>query len=302
MKKLDLTVRIGRLRLNTPVICASGTFDLDENLLALTKSTCIGAIVTKTITLTPRQGNRPPRIVERKCGIINSIGLENPGWEGFLKEKVPLVKKIQPEVIVSIAGEVPVEFKELARRLDTLPEVGGVELNLSCPNLGKQELISQSAGATYRVTKAVRGVTEKTLIVKLTPEVTDIREVARAAEKAGADAISLVNTFFALAIDVERRKFILGNIYGGYSGPAIKPLSLYRVWQVATTVKIPVIGGGGIFSPDDAIEFLLAGAKAVSIGTVNMINPKAAQEITEGIKKYMRRHNLTGIRQIKLVR
>ncbi len=299
MNKMDLRVGIGKLKLKNPIICASGTFGFGDELKGLADFSFIGAIVAKTITLRPRQGNPPPRIYETSCGVINSIGLENPGSEAFIKEKPPALKGLGQKHIVSIGGSSKKECEKLIKRLNKEKDIDAFELNLSCPNLKGKKLISQSPKMTFDTIKVLRGLTKKTLIAKLTPEVTDIVKIAEAAESSGADAVSLVNTYFSLAIDIENKKSYLGNISGGYSGPAIKPMSLYKVWQVARSVKIPVIGGGGITNYKDAIEFLLAGASAISLGTINLTYPNFAKETLEGVKRYMKKNKMNNLKELR---
>jgi dihydroorotate dehydrogenase (NAD+) catalytic subunit len=260
----------------------------------------LGAVVTKTITLKPRQGNPPPRTCETPAGMLNSIGLENPGIEVFLKEKLPLLKKIGIPVIVSIASEGGQgEFVELARRLAKIREVAAVELNISCPNIrGKPLLISQNAKSTYELTMAVRRVIKKTLIVKLSPNVTDIAEIAQAAQAGGSDAVSLINTLVGMSIDTEKFQPKLAAVTGGLSGPAIRPIAVRIVWEVYKKIKIPIIGMGGIINTSDAVEFFLAGATAVSVGTANFINPRATIEIIQGLKDYLAKNKFKSIRQV----
>lgn len=296
---MDVSVNIGKVKLASPVVCASGTFGFGDELKGLTDFSAIGAVVAKTITLLAKQGNLPPRIYETDCGVINSIGLENPGVEEFIREKIPVFKEQKTKYIVSLGGSKKEEYQELIRRLDKQKGIHAFELNLSCPNLKSKRLIAQNQKATAALIQAVRGLTEKTLIAKLTPEVTDIVKIAKAAENSGADALSLTNTYFSLAIDVELRKPCLGNTRGGYSGPAIKPMSLYKVWQAAGAVKIPVIGGGGIINYKDALEFLLAGARAVSLGTVNLTYPNAAKGILTEIKKYMKKNKMKNLKELR---
>jgi dihydroorotate dehydrogenase (NAD+) catalytic subunit len=297
---MDLAVNIGKLKLKNPVICASGTFGFGDELKGLANFSSIGAIVSKTITVDPKEGNPPPRICETDCGVINSIGLANPGVDAFIKEKLPALGRLKSKHIISLGGFSEKEYRQLVKKLDKQKEVDAFELNLSCPNLGKKKLISQSPKLTLNLIKNLRKLTKKPLIAKITPEVTDIIKIANAVEDAGADAISMVNTYFSLAIDIEAKKSYLGNISGGYSGPAIKPMSLYRVWQVANSIDIPVIGGGGITNYKDAIEFFLAGSTAISLGTINLTYPNAAESILVEIKKYMKKNkmkNLTDLRR-----
>ncbi|MFA6384263.1 MAG: dihydroorotate dehydrogenase [Candidatus Omnitrophota bacterium] len=296
---VDLSVRIGGLKLKNPVMVASGTFGYAEEFRDLCDLGKLGAIVTKTVTLNPRQGNPVPRTCETPAGMINSIGLENPGIEKFLSEKLPVVRKIGVPVIVSIASEGdPEEFVILAKRLDKLPGVAALELNISCPNLKKKRLISQDAKATAAVVKAVRRVTKKTLITKLSPNVTDIADIALAAEAAGSDALALINTAQGMAIDVKTRRPKIAMISGGLSGPAIRPIAVRMVWEVYKNVKIPIIGMGGITDTSSALEFIIAGAAAVSVGTANFINPAISIEIIEGIRRYMAQNNIKALKAL----
>ncbi|MBU1887902.1 MAG: dihydroorotate dehydrogenase [Candidatus Omnitrophica bacterium] len=270
---------------------ASGTFGYAKEFEGLVDLKKLGAIVTKTITLKPRTGNPMPRTCETASGMLNAIGLQNEGVDDFIHEKLPYLSKIGVPIIVSISGDSVDEFCELAKRLDREKGVDGIELNLSCPNIkgggfsvkgGK--LIAQDKDATYNVVKKTRGATSKTLIAKLSPNVTDIVEIAEAACKANADSVSLINTLIGMAIDTETGKPILGNITGGLSGPCIKPIALRMVWEVAKNIDRPVIGMGGIATADDAIEFLIAGARAIQVGTANFIDPGACEKIIKGVK------------------
>jgi len=242
---MNLEVKIGKLQLKYPIVTASGTFGFGEELSSLVDFSSLGALVTKTITLKSRRGNPPPRIREVECGVLNSIGLDNPGVEGFLKNKLPKIKKLGIPFIVSVGGYSLSEYVEVVKVLDRVKGIKAIEINLSCPNLRQKKMFSQSARLTFKITNSLRRITKKTLIVKLTGEVEDIRKIAKSAEYGGADALSLVNTFFAMGVDVDTKKPFLGRIYGGYSGKGIKPLSLYRVWECAKVVKIPIIKGGG---------------------------------------------------------
>ncbi len=298
--RADLEVTIGKLKLKNPVMAASGTFGDEYAGLADIKK--LGAIVAKTVTLEPRIGNAPPRLVETPSGMLNSIGLENKGVEVFIEEKLPHLKKFKVPLIVSIAGDDEDEFKELAGRLNRISGVAGLELNLSCPNIrygSREEAIAQDEKATHSVVKAVRAKTGLTVIAKLSPNVTDIRKMARSAEDAGADAVSLVNTFLGMAVDIETRKPRLGNVTGGLSGPAIRPLALRMVWEAFKSVKIPVIGMGGIMTAADAIEFILCGATAVQIGTANFVDPDTASSVLTGLKEYMIRSKVTDIDRLR---
>lgn len=295
---MNINCNIGALRLKTPVILASGTFGYGVEANAVAPWRYVGALITKTITEKPKEGNRPPRIYEARGGILNSIGLQNPGIDMFIKEKVPRIAKLSVPCIVSISADSARQFKYLARRLKACRQVQGLEMNLSCPNIQKKKLIAQDARLVFDAVCAVKAIYKKPVIAKLSPEVTDIALIARSAERAGADALSLVNTFYGLAIDIETGSPCLGAGFGGFSGSAIKPLSLYRVWKVCQAVHIPVIGGGGICSAADAIEFLLAGACAVSIGTVNFTYPDAAKKICKGIMQYMKDRNINSLQKI----
>ncbi|MCX5712304.1 MAG: dihydroorotate dehydrogenase [Candidatus Omnitrophica bacterium] len=302
----NLEIKIGKMKLSNPVMVASGTFGYGEEFADFMDLKKLGAIVSKTITLNPRQGNPAPRTCETPCGMLNSIGLENFGVERFIKEKLPLLKKIGIPVIVSIASEKePDEFIKLAKRLSGLSAVSAIELNISCPNIkgarGKGQgvgLIAQDAKATYEVVRAVRKTTDKILIVKLTPNVTSIGEIALRAAEAGADALSLINTLNGMSIDVQTRKPKIAMVTAGLSGPAIRPVAVKMVWEVHNKVKIPIIGMGGIIDTNSALEFLIVGASAISIGTANFINPKTSIEIIEGIKNYMKVNKISDIKDL----
>ncbi|HOX54077.1 MAG: dihydroorotate dehydrogenase [Candidatus Omnitrophica bacterium] len=296
--KPDLSVKIGKLKLKNPVMVASGTFGYAEEFSSLMDLKKLGAIVTKTITLKPRKGNPPPRTVETAAGMLNAIGLENPGIKVFIKDKLPFLKKIGVPIIVSISADNDSEFVELAKILNKTNGVSAIELNLSCPNLGTSRMVSQLDKATYRVVRAVRAATKLTLITKLTPNVTDIGLIARAATAADTDAISLVNTFLAMAVDKDSRRPKLANVTGGLSGPAIKPIALRMVWEVSRTVYVPVIGMGGIMNTEDAMEFIVAGATAVAVGTGSFVNPSASIEIVDGIKRYLQAQKIKDIEDL----
>jgi len=299
MVKTNLEVNIGKLKLKNPVIAASGTFGYAEEYKDLVDINKLGAVITKSITLKPRKGNPPPRVIETPQGMLNAIGLQNEGVENFIAEKLLVLKKLKTARIVSIAGEAIEEFGLLAQRLDKIEDIDAIEINISCPNIKYGErLFSQEPQATYDVTKRVREATGKVIIVKLSPNVTDITEIAKAAENAGADAVSAVNTFTAMVVDIKTKKPFLANITGGLSGPAIKPIALRMVREIVKKVNIPVIGMGGIMNADDAIEFLLCGAKAVEIGTANFVNPKASVEIIKGIENYLKNNKISDINKI----
>jgi dihydroorotate dehydrogenase (NAD+) catalytic subunit len=296
---MNLKIKIGKLKLDNPIICASGTFGLGQELKGLVNYKKIGAVIAKTITLLPRVGNPPPRIFETECGVLNSVGLENPGVKDFIESKLEELEKIGTKFIVSVGGGSPQEYEKMVRKISKEKSIEAIEINLSCPNIKNKKIVSQSAMETFKLVNKLRKITNKTLIAKITPEVSDITAVARAVEDAGVDSVSLVNTFFAMAINIETQAPYLGNVYGGYSGKAIKPLSLYRVWRVAKEVKIPIIGGGGIETAQDAVEFILAGATAVSLGTINLVYPNVAEEILKGIERYMKDKKISDINKLR---
>lgn len=298
MVKADLKVRIGKLELKNPVMAASGTFGSGEEFKDFVNINKLGAIITKSITLNQREGNPPPRIVETSSGILNSIGLQNDGIEGFIKNNLPFLRRVKTVVIVSIAGQSFNEYKELARRLDKIERIDGIEINISCPNVRGGLEFAVEPSSTFEVVSLTRKNTRKTLITKLSPNVKDIGEIAKAAEEAGTDSVSLVNTFTGMAIDIETKAPKLGNLVGGLSGPAIKPIALHMVWEVARQVKIPVIGMGGIMNYKDALEFIIVGASAIQVGTANFVNPKATIEIINGIENYMGKNRIKNIKEL----
>lgn len=296
---VNLKVKIGKMELKNPVIAASGTFGPEYGEVTAIKK--LGACIAKTITLNARSGNPPPRIVETPSGMLNSIGLENGGLEDFLKNKLPKLAKMKVPIIASIAGDDTGEFEKLAKGLSSTKKIEAIEINLSCPNVkhGKRDcLIAQDEDATYEIIEAVRRSTRLTLIAKLSPNVTDITKIAKAAEAAGADAISLINTLIGLAVDTETKRAVLGNVTGGLSGPAVKPVALKMVRDVYRKARIPVIGMGGIMDCKDAVEFILCGASAVQVGTANFVNPAASEEIICGIKKYMAENGIADIKEL----
>lgn len=294
----NLSVNIGGLKLKNPVMVASGTFGYAKEFEKLVNLKHLGAIITKTITLNPRQGNPMPRICETASGMLNAIGLQNEGIDDFIKEKMPYLSRIGVPIIISISGNNIDEFFILARRLNKIKAISGIELNISCPNIKCKGLVAQDKKETYEVVKAVRKTTSKTVITKLSPNVTDITEIARAAEDAGSDAVSLVNTFLGMAIDVETEKSKLGNTTGGLSGPCIKPIALRMVYEASRNINIPVIGMGGIMNASDAIEFILAGATAIQVGTANFIEPGVSGKIIKGIEAYLKKHKIERIQDI----
>jgi len=286
--KSDLKTNIGGIELENPVMTASGTFGYAVEFEELVDLNRLGGIIVKGLSLKPSMGNKPPRIVETACGMLNAIGLENVGIEAFAKEKLPFLKKLSTPVFTNIYGKSISDYALLAARIDKLIEIAGIEVNISCPNVKAGGLAFGVVPETAaEVVGAVRKKTSKPLIVKLSPNVTDITQIARAVEGAGADSLSLVNTITGMSIDIETRRSRLANITGGLSGPAIKPVALRMVWQVAQSVKIPVIGVGGIMCAEDALEFLIAGAAAVQVGTANFVNPNATIDIIEGIEEFL---------------
>lgn len=294
----NLAVEIAGIKMKTPVLTASGTFGFGEEFEELVDLTKIGAIVVKGTTLRPRSGNAGVRIAETPSGMLNCIGLENPGVEVFLAEILPRIARYDVPIIVNISGSTAEEYGELAKLLD-VPGVAGIELNVSCPNVREGGIAfgTQPESAAAVVRQAKRN-TKKPVILKLSPNVTDIVTMARAGEAAGADALSLINTLIGMAIDTRSWRPVLGNVIGGLSGPAVKPVAVRMVWQVADAVKIPIIGMGGILTAEDAAEFLLAGASAVSVGTANFVNPRAAQDVAEGLADYVAQRGLRHVNEL----
>lgn len=289
-------MRIGSLKLKNPVMTASGTFGYGEEYAEFLDLNRLGAIVVKGLSLLPKEGNPPPRIVETAAGMLNAIGLQNIGVENFIREKLPFLKQFDTSVIVNFFGDSIGEYTEVAEKLNSADGVHALEMNISCPN--KQAgwcIFGTDPRVTREVVAAVRSVTALPLIVKLSPNVADIALMARVAADAGADALSLINTITGMAIDIRTRKPKLGNITGGLSGPAIKPIAVRMIYEVYKAVKIPIVGMGGIMGAEDAIEFLIAGATAVAAGTANFIRPAAAIEILDGIIEYMEREKLEDI-------
>lgn len=296
MPKMD--VNIGGLKLSNPVIAASGTFGFGREYSEYTDLNKIGAISVKGLTLEPRQGNKPPRIAETPAGILNSVGLQNPGVRAFIKDEIPFLRKFNTSIIANIAGNTLEDYCEMADILSE-EDIDAVELNVSCPNVKKGCMsFGNTTAGISEITKEVRKHLKKPLIVKLTPNVTDIKEIAIAAEAEGADAISLINTLYGMAIDIHRRRPILANNFGGLSGPAVKPIALRMVYEVSKAVKLPVIGMGGITTGDDAVEFMLAGATAVMIGTANFVNPTACVDAVKDIQNYLSMYNINDVNDI----
>ncbi len=298
-KHPDLTTNIGGIILKNPVMTASGTFGYGQEFAELIDLNRLGAIIVKGLSLEPSKGNPPPRIAETACGMLNAIGLENVGIDAFEREKLPFLKKLSTPTIVNIYGKTVGEYAELAAQIDEMDGVTGVEVNISCPNVKAGGIaFGVIPQAAHEVVKAVRGRTRKPVMVKLSPNVTDITDIARSVEDAGADSVSLINTLTGMVIDIETRRSKLANITGGLSGPAIKPVALRMVWQVAKSVKIPVIGIGGIMTANDALEFLIAGASAVQVGTANFVNPGCTIEIIEGIETFLTEKKIGSVRDI----
>jgi dihydroorotate dehydrogenase (NAD+) catalytic subunit len=279
----DLAVTLGRLRLQNPILVASGTFGYAKEMAHAVDFAKLGGIIPKTVTRLPRPGNAPPRTVETPSGMLNAIGLDNDGIDHFIAHHLPYLRTLPTAIIANIAGETEDEFIALAEQIGKEPGLAGLELNLSCPNVAGGHDFAKDPQRTKEIVAGVRAVCPLPIIAKLTPNVTDIVPIAQAAADAGADAVSLVNTFIGMAIDWRRRKPILGNVTGGLSGPAIKPLALRLVWQVARAVRIPVIGIGGIATLDDVMEFLVAGASAVQIGTANFYDPTISMRLADGL-------------------
>ncbi len=296
--KPGMEVSIGSLKLKNPVIAASGTFGFGREFSEYMDINQVGAISVKGLTLEPRQGNKPPRIAETPAGILNSVGLQNPGVRAFIKEEIPFLRKFNTAIIANVAGNTLEDYCEMVEILSS-EDIDAIELNVSCPNVKKGCMsFGNTTAGISEITREVRKHCRKPLIVKLTPNVTDIREIALAAEAEGADAISLINTLYGMAIDIHRRRPVLANNFGGLSGPAVKPVALRMVYEVANTVKVPVIGMGGITTGDDAVEFMLAGATAVMVGTANFVNPAVCVDVVKGIQNYLGMYNSQDVNDI----
>jgi dihydroorotate dehydrogenase (NAD+) catalytic subunit len=295
---VDLSVQLGRLALRNPILTASGTFGMAREMERLIDFQRLGGILPKTVTKEPRAGNRPWRTVETACGLLNSIGLDNDGIEGFIEHHLPYLRELPTAIIVSIAGRNHDEFVEMARRLDGLAGVAAIELNISCPNVAHGVDFGAEESLCHRLVAACREAVSLPIIAKLTPNVTSIAAIARAAAEAGADAISLINTVLGMAIDWRRRRPMLGNIVGGLSGPAIKPIALRCVYQAAQAVKTPLIGIGGIATIDDVMEFIVAGATAVQIGTANYYDPTVTMKLVEALPAALQEASATSVREL----
>lgn len=295
----DLSVNIGGLRMKNPVMTASGTFGYGEEYADFMDISRIGAIIVKGTTLAHREGNPYPRMAETPSGMLNCVGLQNKGVDYFVENIYPRIRKVQTNMIVNVSGACVEDYVATAEKINALEDIPAIELNISCPNVkqGGMAFGTTCAGAES-VVSAVRKAYKKTLIVKLSPNVTNIAEIALAAEAAGADSVSLINTLMGMAIDAEKMKPVLSTVTGGLSGPCVKPVALRMVWQVAKAVKIPVVGLGGIMNATDAVEFFLAGASAIEIGTANFIDPAISVKVVEGINDYLERHGCKSVKEI----
>lgn len=306
-----LRVRLGPLTLPNPVLVAAGTFGYGLEFARAVRLEQLGGVIVKTVTRRPRTGNPPPRLVETPSGMLNAVGLQNIGLDAFLAEKLPALRAAGTPIIVSVMGETPEELAGMVGQLERAEGVSAIELNLSCPNVrhavprhpqtadAHPNMVAQDPEATFAMVSAARRAARKPLIAKLSPDVTDLAPIAQAAERAGADALSLVNTFMGMSLDPATRGSRLGTMTGGLSGPAIRPLAVYRVWYTAQSVQIPVIGLGGIVRADDALEFFLAGASAVAVGTANFADPRTALRVLHGLKRYLTRHRLGSLDELR---
>jgi dihydroorotate dehydrogenase (NAD+) catalytic subunit len=295
----DLSVTVGSVRLKNPVLAASGTFGYGLEFLPFLELGQLGGIVTKGLSPRPRKGNPPERIVETPAGMLNAIGLQNIGVDAFLSDRLPSLRAHDTAIVANVFGETQDEYVEVCEKIDAGSGVAAIELNVSCPNTEAGGMcFGNDAVSLARITRACRRATRLPLWVKLSPNVTDIRETARAAEAEGADAVSLVNTFVAMVVDVERRRPVLANVSGGLSGPAIRPLAVSMTWQVRGAVRLPIIGMGGIMTAHDAMEFILAGATAVQVGTANFVNPRATVDVAEGLESWLRDRAVASVREL----
>lgn len=309
----DLRVQLGPLTLANPVLAAAGTFGYGLEFAKALPLHALGALITKTLTRQPRAGNPPPRLIETAAGMLNAVGLQNVGLDAFLKDKLPALRLLRVPVIVSILADAPDSVAAMTQALDAAEGVAGIELNLSCPNVkhhpvaaedprlehAAARMVAQEAEATEMMVAAARAQTRKALIAKLSPDVTTMVPIAQAAERAGADALTLSNTFTGMALDAATRRSRLGTLTGGLSGPAIRPLAVYRVWYTAATVRLPIIGVGGIVRAEDAVEFFLAGATAVAVGTANFANPQAPLRVLRGLQRHLTRQGMASMHQLR---
>lgn len=295
----DLSVNIGRLSMKNPVMTASGTFGYGLEFADFIDLSRLGGIIVKGTTLKPREGNPYPRMAETPSGMINAVGLQNKGVDYFIEHIYPQIKDIDTQILVNVSGSTIDDYAETARRLASLSKIEAIELNISCPNVKEGGMaFGTSCQSAASVVKAVRAAYPGTLIVKLSPNVTDITEIARAVEAEGADAVSLINTVLGMAIDAERQRPLVSTVTGGLSGPCVKPIALRMVWQVFHAVQIPIVGLGGIMNATDAVEFLLAGARAIEIGTANFIDPQVTLKVIDGIDNYLDRHGCRSVDEI----
>jgi dihydroorotate dehydrogenase (NAD+) catalytic subunit len=295
----DLSVELAGIRLKNPVLTASGTFGYGEEYADIIDLNRIGGVIVKGISLKPINGNPPPRIWETPSGMLNAIGLENPGVDVFLRDKLPFLRNYDTAVIVNIFGYSLEEYVGVAERLDGVPGVSGLEVNISCPNVKAGGIVfGTNLTAAFELLSAVRKATKLPVIAKLSPNVTDITEFAKAARDAGCDGLSLINTLLGMAIDVRSRRPRLANCTGGLSGPAIRPVAVRMVWQAAKAVSLPIIGMGGIMTAEDALEFILAGASAVAVGTANFVNPRATVDVAEGIGAFLEQQGIGSVREL----
>jgi len=298
MSKLNMRVDLNGLELKNPVTVASGTFGFGEAFEEFMDLNAIGAISVKGLTLEPKKGNPPPRLHETSMGLLNSIGLENPGVKVFIDKYIPYLRQFDTKIIANINGSNLEEYKKMAKILDQ-EDIDSIELNISCPNVKDGGLaFGTNPSVVKEIVTVIRKSTTKHLMVKLSPNVTDIKEIALIVESCGADAISLINTVAGMAIDIEKQQSVIKRKVAGFSGPAIKPIAIRKVYEVASVVKIPVLGMGGIVSGEDAIEFMLAGASAIAVGTGNFINPKASVNVLKGIEQYLKRKEYSSVQEI----
>ncbi len=296
---VDLKVNLGTIQLKNPVMTASGTFGYGKEYADFIDVSRIGGIVVKGTTLRERQGNAYPRMAETPSGMLNAVGLQNKGVDYFVDHIYPEIKDVNTSIFVNVSGSTIEDYIETAAKINELDKIPGIELNISCPNVKEGGMaFGTSCLSASQVVKAVRKVYSKELMVKLSPNVTSISDIAKAVEAEGADSVSLINTLLGMAIDADKRKPVLSTVTGGLSGPAVKPVALCMVWQVAQSVKIPVVGMGGIMNARDAIEFLLAGASAIQIGTANFIDPTVSVKVLEGIEAYLSQHNFSSVNEI----
>ena len=299
--KINMSAKIGKLKLDNPLVLLSGTAGYGTEVKSLVDLRKVGAVIAKTITLNPREGNSPPRITEVYGGVINAIGLENPGVDVFIEKYWPQINKNPCETIVSVGGHSVDDFVKCIKKLDKISSIKAIELNLSCPNVRMKKLMSQDVKLIKKLISSLRPLTKKTLIAKLTPQVTDIVEIAKAAQDEGIDGLALVNTFPAMKIDINTRKPFLANVYGGLSGRCVKPMAVAIVHKVYKATKMPIIATGGVYSYEDVVEYIMAGAEFVGIGTANFTYPDIAQRILKDLQKYMKDNKISSLKDIKAI-